>query len=240
GIIDHECCTRDIRRLSGLWRFMPITATLAMVAAAAMAGVPLLNGFLSKEMFFAETIEIHDNSLVDQALPYIVTVASMFTVAYSLRFIRDVFFGPPPQGLPRTPREPPFLMRFPAELLVLACLVVGIAPTFTIGPLLQTALRAVLGPAIPEYSLRLWHGFTPELLMSVVAVSGGVVVYFMLRSYLLLHEGPPLLRHIKGQRIFERVLVTVSWRLARGLENLLGTRRLQPQLQLLVCAALLV
>ena len=121
GIIDHETGTRDIRRLSGLWRFMPITATLAMVAAAAMAGVPLLNGFLSKEMFFAETIEIHDNSLVDQALPYLVTVASMFTVAYSLRFIRDVFFGPPPQGLPRTPREPPFLMRLPAELLVLAC-----------------------------------------------------------------------------------------------------------------------
>ena len=87
GIIDHETGTRDIRRLSGLWRFMPITATLAMVAAAAMAGVPLLNGFLSKEMFFAETIEIHDNSLIDQALPYIVTVASMFTVAYSLRFI---------------------------------------------------------------------------------------------------------------------------------------------------------
>ena len=98
GIIDHECGTRDIRRLTGLWRFMPITASLAMVAAAAMAGVPLLNGFLSKEMFFAETIEIHDNSLVDQALPYIVTVASMFTVAYSIRFIRDVFFGPPPRG----------------------------------------------------------------------------------------------------------------------------------------------
>jgi multicomponent K+:H+ antiporter subunit A len=240
GIIDRETGTRDIRRLSGLRRFMPITATLAMVAAAAMAGVPLLNGFLSKEMFFAETIEIHDNSIVDQALPYIVTIASMFTVAYSLRFIRDVFFGPSPKDLPRTPREPPFLMRLPAEILVLTCLVVGIVPALTIGPLLQTALGAVLGSAIPEYSLRLWHGFTPELLMSVVAVSGGVVVYFVLRSYLLLHEGPPLLRHIKGQRIFERVLVTVSWRLARGLENFLGTRRLQPQLQLLVCAALFV
>ena len=35
---------------------MPFTATLAMVAAAAMAGVPLLNGFLSKEMFFAEAL----------------------------------------------------------------------------------------------------------------------------------------------------------------------------------------
>lgn len=238
GIIDHECGTRDIRRLSGLWRFMPITATLAMVAAAAMAGVPLLNGFLSKEMFFAETIEIHDNSLVDQALPYIVTAASMFTVAYSIRFIRDVFFGPAPKHLPRTPHEPPFLMRLPAELLVLACLVVGIAPNFTVGPILDTAVRAVLGPAVPQFSLAVWHGFTPELAMSTVAMAGGIALYLMLRSYLYAVDGPPLLRHIKGQRIFERVLVTLSWRLARRLEDILGTRRLQPQLWLIVGAAL--
>ena len=240
GIIDHESGTRDLRRLSGLWRFMPITATLAMVAAAAMAGVPLLNGFLSKEMFFAETIEIHDNSLADQALPYIVTAASMFTVAYSLRFIREVFFGLPPEKLPRTPREPPFLMRFPAELLVLACLVVGIIPAFTIAPLLETALHAVIGPTLPDYSLRLWHGFTFELLMSAVAIFGGVVIYITLRSYLLKSEGPPLLRHIRGQRIFDYLLVTISWRLAKWLENVLGTRRLQPQLQLLFFAALVV
>ena len=240
GIIDHETGTRDIRRLSGLWRFMPITAALAMVAAAAMAGVPLLNGFLSKEMFFAETIEVHDNSLVDQALPYIVTAASMFTVAYSLRFIRDVFFGPAPTELPRTPSEPPFLMRFPAELLVLACLLVGVVPAVTVGPLLESAVHAVVGPNIPEYSLAVWHGFTPELLMSLVALCGGIGLYFILRSYLLTCDGPPLLRHIKGQRIFERVLVTLSWRVARRLEGLLSTDRLQPQLQLLVCAALLV
>jgi multicomponent K+:H+ antiporter subunit A len=240
GIIDHESGTRDLRRLSGLRRFMPVTATLAMVAAAAMAGVPLLNGFLSKEMFFAETIETHDNSFLDQALPYIVTMASMFTVAYSLRFIAEVFFGPPPLDLPRTPHEPPFLMRFPAGLLVLACLLVGIVPGFTIGPLLETALHAVLGDAIPRYSLAVWHGFSPELVMSLVAICGGVAMYLILRSYLLVAEGPPLLRHIKGQRIFDSVLVAVSWQLARRLEQLLGTRRLQPQLRLLICAALLV
>jgi len=240
GIIDHESGTRDIRRLSGLWHFMPITATLAMIAAGAMAGVPLLNGFLSKEMFFAETIEIHDNSLVDQALPYIVTLASMFTVAYSFRFIRDVFFGPPSEDLPRTPHEPPFLMRLPAELLVLACFVIGVAPALTIGPALDAAAHAVLGAATPQYSLAVWHGFTPAFLMSIVALGGGVAVYFMLRSYLLSGiEGPPLLRHLKGQRIFERVLVFLSWRLARQLEELLGTRRLQPQLRLLAGAALL-
>src|SRR6185437_7256868 len=240
GIIDHETGTRDIRRLSGLWRFMPITATLAMVAAAAMAGVPLLNGFLSKEMFFAETIEMHDNSLVDRALPYVVTLASMFTVAYSLRFIRDVFFGPAPEDLPRTPHEPPFLMRLPVELLVLACLIVGIAPGTTVGPALDTAVRAVLGAATPQYSLAVWHGFTPELLMSVIALGGGVALYFMLHRYLLSSaDGAPGLRRLDGERIFGSVLITLSWRLARWMEGLLGTRRLQPQLQLLVGVALL-
>ena len=238
GIIDHETGTRDIRRLSGLWTFMPITATLAMVAAGAMAGVPLLNGFLSKEMFFAETIEIHDNSLVDQALPYIVTAASTFTVAYSLRFIRDVFFGPAPVGLPRTPHEPPLLMRLPAELLVLACVVVGIAPALTVAPILDTAARAVLGTRMPEYSLALWHGFTPELLMSILAMIGGLGVYVMLRSYLLTQEGPPLLRWINGKQIFDWMLVTLSWRLARWLASHLGTRGLQPQLRVVAGVAI--
>jgi multicomponent K+:H+ antiporter subunit A len=239
GIIDHECGTRDIRRLTGLWRFMPITASLAMVAAAAMAGVPLLNGFLSKEMFFAETIEIHDNSFLDQALPYIVTAASMFTVAYSLRFIRDVFFGPPAKNLPRTPREPPSLMRFPAELLVLACLVVGIAPARTVGPLLDTAVRGALGTAPPAYSLAVWHGFTPTLLMSALAMAGGILVYRVLRPYLLGWNRPPVLRVINGRRIFERVLDAYVCRFAISMERILGTRRLQPQVQLLVCIALL-
>src|SRR3546814_12360367 len=72
GIIDHETGTRDIRRLSGLGRIMPTPAILATVAAAAMAGVPLLNGFLSKEMFFAETIEQHVPSVFDDALHYLV------------------------------------------------------------------------------------------------------------------------------------------------------------------------
>ncbi|MGH8665767.1 MAG: proton-conducting transporter membrane subunit, partial [Burkholderiales bacterium] len=79
GIIDHEAGTRDIRRLSGLIRFLPISGTLSIVAAAAMAGVPLLNGFLSKEMFFAEALDVEGPlPLLDRALPYVATVAGMF------------------------------------------------------------------------------------------------------------------------------------------------------------------
>jgi multicomponent K+:H+ antiporter subunit A len=241
GIIDHETGTRDIRRLSGLYKFMPITATLAMVAAAAMAGVPLLNGFLSKEMFFTETVASHVESVLDDALPYFATLAGMFSVAYSVHFIHDVFFGPDPTDLPRMPHEPPFWMRLPVDFLVLACLVVGIVPAMTIGPFLDTAVRAVLGANPPEYSLAVWHGFTPALLMSTVALGGGIALYLTLRRYLLTGvEGPPLARYIRGKRFFERIMVTLSWRLARSLERILGTRRLQPQLQLLIGVAIVV
>jgi multicomponent K+:H+ antiporter subunit A len=126
-------------------------------------------------------------------------------------------------------------MRFPVEFLVLACLLVGTVPALTIGPFLATAVTAVLGPDTPPYSLAVWHGFTEPLVMSMIAFGGGVLLYWLLQRYLAKGiEGSPVLRHLKGQRIFERVLVEVSWRWARSLERLLGTQRLQPQLRLLV------
>jgi multicomponent K+:H+ antiporter subunit A len=209
-----------------------------MVASAAMAGVPLLNGFLSKEMFFAEAVTTHQVSILDSAAPYAAVLGSAFAVAYSIRFIHGVFFGPPPSDLPREPHEAPFLMRFPMQLLVLACLVVGIIPGLTIGPFLHTAVTSVLGDATPEYSLAVWHGFTLPLMMSIAALIGGGILYLALKSYLARsEEGPPIFRRVRGQRIFDQAMVTISWRWARTLESLLGTRRLQPQLRLLVCVA---
>ena len=241
GVIDHESGTRDIRRLNGLYRFMPITATLAMVAAAAMAGVPLLNGFLSKEMFFAESLTVEGPvETLNRALRFIAVLWGMFSVAYSLRFIHGVFFGQPAAGLPRTPKEPPRWMRFPIELLVLACLVVGILPAITIGPILDVGVRALLGAEAPAYSLAVWHGFTGPLVMSLIALAGGAVLYVLLQGFLRRGvEKIPLFPPVDGRRIFDRVLVALSWRWARGLDALLGTRRLQPQLRWAIAAALL-
>ncbi|GAA4525031.1 monovalent cation/H+ antiporter subunit A [Chelativorans composti] len=241
GIIDHEAGSRDMRRLSGLFTALPITGTLAMVAAASMAGVPLLNGFLSKEMFFAETIIEYRDSWFDHATPYIATLASAFAVTYSIRFIHAVFFGPKATDLPKEPHEPPHWMRLPIELLVLACLLVGIIPGLTIGPYLHTAVVAVLGERTPSYSLAVWHGFNLPLIMSSIAFTAGILLYLALRRYLATSpEDPPGLRWLKGQRIFDRILVTVSWRWARWIEANLGTRRLQPQLRIVVVMTLVV
>ncbi len=188
GIIDHEAGTRDMRVLRGLWRSMPITATLAMVAAAAMAGVPLANGFLSKEMFFAETLVLESRGFVGTAVPIVATLAGAFAVAYSIRFIHDVFFHGDPVGLPRVPHEPPRFMRVPVEILVVVCLAVGILPAVTIGPLLAIAAAPAAGGVLPAYSLALWHGFNLPLLMSTIALVAGVVLYFVLQRGFRLHE----------------------------------------------------
>lgn len=238
GIIDHETGTRDLRVLRGLRHSLPVTATLAIVASGAMAGVPLLNGFLSKEMFFAETIHVGGDRHWWMSIAAV--AMGMFSVAYSLRFI-SVFFGEPSQGLPRVPHEPPRWMRFPVELLVLTCLVVGIAPGLSIEPLLHLAVVATLGPAAPAYDLALWHGVNLALLMSVLALAGGVLVYVVLRRYFGLQQRQlvPVIYRFNGAQTYETIMAQLT-RGAAWLLRRVGTQRQQPQLLLLVLLLLLV
>lgn len=240
GIIDHESGTRDMRHLRGLYRVLPYTATLAIVASAAMAGVPLLNGFLSKEMFFAEALTV-DAGIGNWGMSLAAVMMGIFSMAYSLRFIH-VFFGPLATDLPKRPHEPPRWMRFPVEFLVLCCLVVGMAPSLSVGPFLNSAAVSVLGENTPYYSLAVWHGFNLPLLMSVVALIGGVILYTVLRKrYNLIHSGhgAPLLHRFNGKQAYENTMLWVSSS-AAVLEKLLSTRRLQPQLFMMFGLLLLV
>ncbi len=235
GIVDHETGTRDLHRLSGLYRAMPITATLAMVAAAAMAGVPLLNGFLSKEMFFAETIFLDRPDWQRVLLPLAATVAGMFSVAYSLRFIHQVFFGPKSEDLPREPHDPTRWMLLPSGLLVAACVLIGVFPELTVGPFLRAATDSILGADAPAYSLAIWHGLNLPLVMSATAMVGGAILYraFLWRT----SETVPLLEHIDGRRIFDWLQMALTSRAARLIERL-SPRRQQMQLLALIATAL--
>ncbi len=236
GIIEHETGTRDMQRLSGLRRLMPLTAAVATVAAGAMAGVPLLNGFLSKEMFFAESVLAGGTSGLRFTLPAVATLASMFSVAYSVRFIHQVFFGPVATQLPRTPHEPTRGMLLPSAFLVLACLLVGIFPGQTVAPLLETAMLSILGADVPHYELAVWHGFTLPLVMSIVALGGGFAFYVWLNVRDRTMVRTPVLSRLNAARAFDVVNV-VMIRGAGRLTNVLYSWRLQTQLLLIVCAA---
>ncbi|MBK5969860.1 MULTISPECIES: monovalent cation/H+ antiporter subunit A [Thiorhodovibrio] len=217
GIIDHETGTRDMRRLSGLWHFMPITGTLAMVAAAAMAGVPLLNGFLSKEMFFAETVHHEWLGHLDWMLPFAATAGGIFAVAYSVRFIHDVFFGGRSCYLEHEPHEPPRWMRIPVEILVALCLLVGIFPEQTVRPLLDLGVRSMLGFE-PKYDLAIWHGFSFPLLMSFIALIGGLLLYRM--RHLLFNAHDRIFPPASGASVFQRT--------AAGLQRFARARMPRP------------
>jgi len=178
GIIDHQTGTRDTQKLGGLLKFMPYTATLAMVAAASMAGIPPLNGFLSKEMLL-------ERAVVDGfvfVLPVLATIAGIFAVAYSLRFIAEVFFGEPHNMPIANPREPHILMKLPIMILALACIAIGLAPMIVISDMLFTAVGSTLAATPPELNIALWHGFNLPLLMSFIAVSMGTLLYFYRKS----------------------------------------------------------
>jgi multicomponent K+:H+ antiporter subunit A len=237
GIIDHESGTRDMRKLNGLWQYMPYTATLAMVAAASMAGVPLFNGFLSKEMFFAEAVHRTAGLPGGWLLPAAVTLAGVFSVAYSLRFIHDVFFNGEPIDLPKTPHEPPRWMKVPVEVLVALCLLVGMLPALTVAPLLHVASAAVLGAEPPAYSLAIWHGFNAPLMMSLLALAGGVLVYAARRPLFAWYARMAGL--IDAHAIYHRIVETL-FALAAGVTRALDNGSLQRMLFVFVLFALAV
>ncbi|MFA5488096.1 MAG: monovalent cation/H+ antiporter subunit A [Candidimonas sp.] len=240
GIVDHETGTRDLGRLSGLRRSMPITTTLAVVAAASMAGVPLLNGFISKEMFFAETVFVSGEWTTRIGLPVAAVIASAFSVAYSLRFITQVFWGPAPRDLPRAPHEPPLRMLIPSAVLVMTCLVVGIIPSVTVGPLLHNATTSILGGATPVYDLRVWHGFNLPLIMSFIAMGGGIALLWLLRHRHRNRPGKaPLIYRLDGRHTFETLLESLD-SLASFVLSWTRSARLQPQLMLIVVITLCV
>jgi multicomponent K+:H+ antiporter subunit A len=235
GVIDHETGSRDMRRLHGLWRYMPLTAVLAIVASAAMAGVPLLNGFLSKEMFFTETLQLGARPLLTAAIPLLATVAAAFSVAYSLRFIHDVFWNGEPRGLTRTPHDPPIWMLVPIGTLAALCLLVGILPAMTIGPLLAVTAAPVVGGTLPYYSLAIWHGLNLPLLMSVLALFAGVALYVMLQRLFRLHDLVHLPRG--GRGIFDAT-VAAAVRASRTLTDRLVDGSVQRSVLLITLAAL--
>jgi multicomponent K+:H+ antiporter subunit A len=186
GVIDRECGTRDMRRINGLFARMPWTGALAMVSAGAMAGVPLLNGFLSKEMFFAEAVAV--STLPAWLLPALATLAGIMSVAYSLRFAHDVFFNGEPIDLPREPKDPPRWLLVPIEVLVVLMLALGLAPNIFVSGVLAAAASAALGAPSPEFKLAIWHGFNLPLVMSAVALLGGMGYYALRHSVFRLQE----------------------------------------------------
>jgi multicomponent K+:H+ antiporter subunit A len=176
GIVEHETGTRDIRRLGGLTRAMPITAVVATLAAASMAGLPPLGGFISKEMMLYETPEVALFG-VPWLVPVLATVGATFSVGYSLRLAWHLFFGTPREVEPFERAHDPGVGMWAAPVLLTALAVLlGLIPMALAAPLVGAVTAAVIGAPAPDFDLALWHGVNLALMLSALAVAGGALL----------------------------------------------------------------
>lgn len=190
GIVDHETGTRDIRKLGGLMSIMPVTFTVAVIGALSMAGIPPFGGFLSKEMFFTAVLNAREMGIWSMdtwssLFPVIAWAASVFTFAYSMVLLVRTFAGKfKPEQLKLQPHEAPVGMLIPPVIMAALALVFGLFPGLLSYSLIEPAMAAVmpglLGPGEKFLvSIEFWHGWTPEVFMTLGVIGAGILVFVL-------------------------------------------------------------
>ncbi|MDB6176433.1 monovalent cation/H+ antiporter subunit A [Paracoccus sp. Z330] len=211
GIIDHETHTRSIARLGGLRKLMPVTFVIGTVAALSMAGIPPLNGFLSKEMMLYEASHL---AVARQGFMIFATLAALFSVAYSLRFIFHVFLGPQRDDYPHQPHDPGFGMWAGPALLVTLVILIGLFPNTLAGWLVDASAAAVTG-GHPHAHISLWHGVNAALIMSLIAIAGGAALLSLHKSFQAAWDSAP---RPEAKAIFDWLVLRIVFA-ARGISD---------------------
>jgi multicomponent Na+:H+ antiporter subunit A len=185
GVIDHATGVRDLRRLSGLGRRLPLLAVVGALAAASMAGLPPLLGFVGKEAAFTA---LWDGGLPDRTAAGLVltglVLGSALTAGYTARFLWGAFARKP--GLSET--EPAELLHPPKSLFLAAPAVLAVAGLLAggAGPLLEPLVAGYADslPLIaPEAEkLALWHGVQPALGLSALTLLAGAALFAARRT----------------------------------------------------------
>lgn len=223
GVIDHSTGTRDIRKLAHLGKAAPILAIIAALAAASMAGLPPLIGFVAKEAAL-------EAALVADVLPEWartataagIVVGSILTLAYSIRFIWGAFgrkqLKRPSPAVQQMHAPGPLLLSAPAVLAV-AGLAAGFAASWIdslVTPYSDTLPTALTSP----YHLALWHGLTLPLGLTVIVIAGGTALFLAHRTIARLRfEHPPLGNADRMYDTTLRGMDTLSLRLTSFLQR---------------------
>lgn len=186
GIVDHQVGTRDVRRLGGLAKFLPVTMVFAVVGSFSMAGLPLFNGFLSKEMFLTATVNVMSMpafgaDIIGWLIPVIAWTASVLTFVYSMIIVFQTFFGKfDSKRLDRAPVEPNIGMLISPAILSIMILGLFFFPNVLADNLLAPAAAGIVPGVDAAVTIGPWHGFNPEFFMTVGIIVLGAALYLLL------------------------------------------------------------
>ena len=217
GIVDHATGFRDLRKLAGLRQTLPVTSAVAIIAALSMAGLPPLFGFVAKEALLETFFESAEHGALAGWIAFgAATIAGAFFVTFSLTLLWEAFLRPGSTADPTTSSptaEDPIaqtpIHHAPAAPFVGAPLILvafGTAAPFALQPLstfLNAAASSIYGETIHKHAA-LWHGFTPVLFTSLLAIAAGA--WLFLNRSLLRRSLARLPERLRGVVIFQIVL----------------------------------
>jgi multicomponent Na+:H+ antiporter subunit A len=199
GILDQKTGTRDVTRLSGLGRILPVTATAALLAGLSMAGIPFLVGFLSKELFYEAVLNTPQTGAILTGAG-VLTNALMVAVAATL--VLRPFTGLR-QEMPYNPQGEAAVSLWLGPLLLAGTgLLFGLFPALIAASLIAPAASAVLAEPITIY-LALWHGFTVVLALSGLTLAFGAAIYVGRHSIRALLARADLGRRVGPERFYD-------------------------------------
>lgn len=171
GALDHATGTRDVDRLSGLGRVMPITAVAACIAALSMAGLPPLFGFIAKELSYEASLHASASGWITTAA---VAANVLLVAAAAVVGIRPFVGKPLPT--PEQAHEVPLGLWLGPIILSALSFGLGIWPGLGADQLVVSASSSVLARELDSH-LALWHGLNMAFGLSVVTVALGVGAY---------------------------------------------------------------
>lgn len=217
GSIEHQSGTRQLDRLGGLWRVMPLTALAVAAATLSMAGFPLFFGFIGKEI-------LYKGALTETVYPVFATTIALLSNALMTgvagTILLGVFFGRRPAALAAV-REVPWGMRFGPSIMGGLTILFGIIPWWVSANLVQPAVLA-FHPAREEIRLKLFHGFNTPLLLSIITLTLGGLIYSA-RHYLRIRVAALRQRlPVTSQRIYQFSLdffIQIAETITRALQN---------------------
>ncbi len=217
GIVDHATGVRDLRKLAGLRRSLPVTTWVAILAALSMAGIPPLFGFVSKEALLESFFTSAEHGALAGWIAFgAAAVAGAFFVTYSLTLIWEAFLRPSSTIEAGTPLEeggvpveethvhhapPPLFVAAP--LLLVACGTVAPLALAYLDALFAPAAASIAGAPVHKH-VALWHGFSPVFLISLLAIAAGV--WLFLKRSLLRRTLAALPDGLRGVVVFQNIL----------------------------------
>jgi hydrogenase-4 component B len=132
GSVAHATGTREMSRLGGLWRAMPWTASMFALGAAAISGLPPLNGFVSEWLVYLGLFDAanHSGAAMVAAIPAIVLLGMTGALALAcfVKVCGVVFLGAARSERAGRAHECGRWMRLPMLVLALGCVGIGLAP----------------------------------------------------------------------------------------------------------------